>query len=170
MRKIAGLVAGAAIMIGAGCTDHSTLVTGMFRVTARNFDGGLCTSPGRPTAPAVPDFELATDANHSGQLAYEWCDSPTQCDPIGSFDWFVADGDHFTRVTALVHAAPDNRTACSLGFDTLTIRETGANVHVDLLLKSSSGDIASCTPERAIAALENSAYCRTVDRYDLARL
>ena len=143
-------------------------MAGMYRVTARQFaTGGMCTDPGDPTAPAVPDFQLAAMGD---ELAWAWCDSPTQCDPIHSIDYFAPDGDHFTKIDASVHNAPDNGTACTLSYDTLAVHRMGTLVHVDLLNRGTVGDVANCTVDQAIAKLANDAYCSGIDRYDLAPL
>ena len=140
----------------------------VYQVTARSMGDTSCADPGVPTDPAVPYRELATAPDFAGQQAWEWCDSQSTCDPIGSFDWFLPEGDHWQRVSAMVINAPDNGTACDLEFATLAVAVTSSNVHVDLLEKSASGDIDNCTVDQALAMLTDSTDCRVVDRYDLA--
>jgi hypothetical protein len=103
-----------------------------------------------------------------GQQAWEWCDSQTVCDPIGSFDWFEPSGDHWQRASAMVINAPDNAITCDLEFATLKVVTSDTNVHVDLLQKSATGDVNNCTVDQALAMLKDSSDCRTIDRYDLA--
>jgi hypothetical protein len=160
----------AALVLSVGCTSPES-DTGIYQVAARNFDPGsvLCTAPGEPTPPAVPDFQLTM--NDHGQLAYAWCDSPTECDPLGALDYFDPNGDSWRRATALVVNAPDEGgQVCSLGLDTLAIHRSGDTVHVDLLRKDASDEVAACTPARAIAKLESDTFCSIVDRYDLVPL
>lgn len=182
-------------VIFTACTvpegSSSQDLAGVYRVTARSLAVGStpCTDPGTPTDPAVPDraFTAMGDA-----LSYVWCDSPTTCDPVGTFDWFApgasscnvtCDGGNcmpldchgsggagsWTRASASVQNAPDNRIDCALLYETLTItRPTSTTLHLDVATHSQDTDPASCTIDRALA-LASDSYCTSVDHYDLAR-
>jgi hypothetical protein len=162
-----------ALVLCTGCVsmgrEEPQPIDHVYTVTARQLgSNGTCDDPGQTADPAIPYRELASSPDFPGQQAWEWCDSQTVCDPIGSFDWFSAQSDHWQRVSAQIINAPDNGTACDLQFATLTVTVGQNNVHVDLLEKDMAGDLNNCTTDQALQLLQNSIECNVVDRYDLA--
>ncbi len=151
----------------AACT-HPESDVGIYHVSARTATSGPCTTVGDPTDPAIPDRQIALDPTNHGQIGWAWCDSPAMCDSIGSDGYYHADGDHWLNVVARVENAPDNRIACNLQYNTMKIERNGSLLHVDLLERTTGGDVNACTEAAAIAALANETFCYTIDRYDLA--